>query len=71
MATWENELYENGMWLDTSNPAVNVLKKFDLILNDWVQTSGAYSTEETDTKVSELNATIAALEARIAALEGA
>ncbi|SMQ75983.1 hypothetical protein SAMN05444673_2598 [Bacillus sp. OV166] len=62
MATWENELYVNGMWLDTSNPAVNVLKKFDFILNTWVPTSGAYSTEETDTK-------LAALEARIAALE--
>ena len=71
MATWENELYENGMWLDTSDPSANVLKKFDFILNDWVQTSGAYSTAETDMKVNELNETIAALEARIAALEGA
>lgn len=64
MATWENELYTNDLWVDTSNPSQNVMKKFDPLTNTWKQTSGAYTTAETDSK-------IAALEARLAALEGA
>lgn len=64
MATWENELYSNGLWLDTANPAMNVLKKYDWKTDDWVPTIGTYSVEVIDNKV-------AALEARLAALEGA
>ncbi|MEH7157483.1 hypothetical protein [Neobacillus drentensis] len=63
MPTWENELYSNGLWLDTSNPARNVMKKYDPILDDWVPTTGTYLADEIDDKV-------AALEARLAALEG-
>ncbi|MBT2696338.1 hypothetical protein J7E79_02665 [Bacillus sp. ISL-40] len=64
MSTWEDDLYTNVLWLDISDPAGSVLKKFNAALNEWVPTSGAYSTAETDTK-------LAALEERLAALENA
>ncbi|MBT2735130.1 accessory factor UbiK family protein [Bacillus sp. ISL-7] len=62
MSTWEDDLYTNVLWLDISDPAGSVLKKFNATLNEWVPTSGAYSIAVTDEK-------LAALEARIEALE--
>jgi hypothetical protein len=54
MPTWENELYSNGLWLDTSNPAMNVLKKYDPTLDDWVPTIGTYSADAIDNKIAAL-----------------
>jgi hypothetical protein len=62
MGTWEDDLYTNIFWLDTSDPARSVLKKYNTTTATWVSTSGAYTTAETD-------AIISALEARLAALE--
>ncbi|MFL6558913.1 MAG: hypothetical protein ACJ8MO_22695 [Bacillus sp. (in: firmicutes)] len=71
MPAWRDIIVNNPLWLDTSNPDMYVLKKYDASADAWVPTTattaaeiGAYSTDEMDDK-------IAALEARLEALEGA
>ncbi|WP_035423612.1 hypothetical protein [Bacillus sp. UNC438CL73TsuS30] len=61
MPTWENELFINALWLDTSNRNLNVLKKFDPITNTWIPTTattaeeiGTYSSETIENKFAAL-----------------
>lgn len=64
MSTWENELFSNGLWLDTSNPNLNILKKYDASSQTWIPTSatkaedvGTYSANDIDTKIGTLKQT--------------
>lgn len=61
MPTWENELCLNSLWLDTSNPQLNILKKFDPVQNQWIPASpttaeevGTYSATTIDDKIASL-----------------
>lgn len=61
MATWEDEVVYNQLWLDTSNPAMYVLKKYDSLQQKWVPSTatapedlGTYSAETIDTKIANI-----------------
>lgn len=77
MPTWREIITENPLWLDTSDSAMYVLKKYDSSAGDWVATTpttaaeiGAYSTDETDSKIAALQRTGTTTERPLDAIVG-